>query len=378
MKANAQMDQSSEPIVKFDNVVKRFGSFTAVKKADFEIGRGEFLAIMGSSGCGKTTTLRMLAGLEDPTEGAIYLDGEQVNGKATWDRDTPMVWQSLALFPFLTVQENVEFALKMRGIGKEERRQRADKWLDKMQITEFADRNINQLSGGQKQRVALARALVTEPKILLLDEPLSALDAHLKVRMQSVLSNLQKDLGITFVYVTHSMSEAFSMADRVVIMSRGQIEQIGTPEEIYREPHNRFVAEFLGSANIFDGVVEGPAEDGGWRVSYEGGETVLDKSELAEARKGQAVTFIVSAENMQLSLPDSGQPGIAASVAGEEFIGGTAMVFLETATGQELKVQKTHEELSQLDLHAGSRIIVHWAPDSCHVLPGETDRKSVV
>ncbi|MDD9716629.1 ABC transporter ATP-binding protein [Dinoroseobacter sp. PD6] len=372
MKANAQMDQSSEPIVKFDNVVKRFGSFTAVKKADFEIGRGEFLAIMGSSGCGKTTTLRMLAGLEDPTEGAIYLDGEQVNGKATWDRDTPMVWQSLALFPFLTVQENVEFALKMRGIGKQERRQRADKWLDKMQITEFADRNINQLSGGQKQRVALARALVTEPKILLLDEPLSALDAHLKVRMQSVLSNLQKDLGITFVYVTHSMSEAFSMADRVVIMSRGQIEQIGTPEEIYREPHNRFVAEFLGSANIFDGVVEGPAEDGGWRVSYEGGETVLDKSELAEARKGQAVTFIVSAENMQLSLPDSGQPGIAASVAGEEFIGGTAMVFLETATGQELKVQKTHEELSQLDLHAGSRIIVHWAPDSCHVLPGET------
>jgi len=373
MNANTQMEQQSEAIVKFDNVVKRFGAFTAVKKADFEIGRGEFLAIMGSSGCGKTTTLRMLAGLEDPTEGAIYLDGEQVNGKATWDRDTPMVWQSLALFPFLTVQENVEFALKMRGVGKEERRQRAEKWLERMQITEFANRNINQLSGGQKQRVALARALVTEPKILLLDEPLSALDAHLKVRMQAVLSNLQKDLGITFVYVTHSMSEAFSMADRVVIMSRGQIEQIGTPEEIYREPHNRFVAEFLGSANIFDGTVQGSTGADGWTVSHDGTESVLPRAELENAVTGQAVTFIVSAENMQLSRPDSGQPGIEASVAGEEFVGGTAMVFLETADGQELKVQKAHDELARLDLHAGSRVIAHWAPEYCHVLRGETE-----
>lgn len=371
MNTKAQFQPQSEAIVKFDNVVKRFGAFTAVKKADFEIGRGEFLAIMGSSGCGKTTTLRMLAGLEDPTEGAIYLDGEKVNGKATWDRDTPMVWQSLALFPFLTVQENVEFALKMRGVSKEERRQRAEKWLEKMQITEFANRNINQLSGGQKQRVALARALVTEPKILLLDEPLSALDAHLKVRMQAVLSNLQKDLGITFVYVTHSMSEAFSMADRVVIMSRGQIEQIGTPEEIYREPHNRFVAEFLGSANIFDGVVQGPAGADGWQVAHDGGETILPRSELPAATEGTAVTFIVSAENMQLSAPDSGQVGVEASVAGEEFIGGTAMVFLETLAGQELKVQKSHDELSMLNLHAGSKVVAHWAPESCHVLRGE-------
>jgi spermidine/putrescine transport system ATP-binding protein len=371
MKVNTDMEQQSEAIVKFDKVVKRFGDFVAVEKADFEIGRGEFLAIMGSSGCGKTTTLRMLAGLEDPTEGAIYLDGEKVNGKATWDRDTPMVWQSLALFPFLTVQENVEFALKMRGVGKEERRERAEKWLERMQITEFAKRNINQLSGGQKQRVALARALVTEPKILLLDEPLSALDAHLKVRMQAVLSNLQKDLGITFVYVTHSMSEAFAMADRVIIMSRGQIEQIGTPEEIYREPYNRFVAEFLGSANIFDGVISGASGSDGWAVTFDGGETLLSREVLPNATEGQPVTFIVSAENMQLSAADSGQPGILASFAGEEFIGGTAMVFLETDAGQELKVQKSHSELSLLNLQSGSKVRVHWAPASCHVLRGE-------
>lgn len=365
------MNDQSEVIVKFDNVVKRFGNTVAVEKADFEIGRGEFLAIMGSSGCGKTTTLRMLAGLEEPSEGKIYLDGEQVNGKATWDRDTPMVWQSLALFPFLSVRENVEFALKMRNVGKAERRQRADKWLEKMQITEFADRNISQLSGGQKQRVALARALVTEPKILLLDEPLSALDAHLKVRMQAVLANLQKELGITFVYVTHSMSEAFSMADRVIIMSRGQIEQIGTPEEIYREPYNRFVAEFLGSANIFDGKVRRQNSDGGWEVTYEGGTTILPRSELTDAKQGQSVTFIVSAENIQLSFPGSGQTGIQASVAGEEFVGGTANVFLETSTGQEIKVQKSHDELSLLKLHAGSKVVVNWASENCHVLPGE-------
>ena len=244
---------SRDTLVSFEGVVKSFGAFVAVKKLDFEIKKGEFLAIMGSSGCGKTTTLRMLAGLEAPSEGVIKLSGKPINDLPTWSRDTPMVWQSLALFPFLNVRENVEFALKMRGVGKAERRRRAEQWLDRMQITEFAERNISQLSGGQRQRVALARSLVVEPEILLLDEPLSALDAALKVRMQSVLKNLQRETGITFVYVTHSQSEAFSMADRVVIMSRGVIEQIGTPQEIYRTPGTRFVAEFLGPSNILQG-----------------------------------------------------------------------------------------------------------------------------
>ena len=248
-------------LVVFDGVAKRFGEFVAVEPLDLDIRKGEFLAIMGSSGCGKTTTLRMLAGLEAPTEGEIRLSGKRINDLPTWRRDTPMVWQSLALFPFLTVRENVEFSLRMRGVEKAERRQRVDKWLERMQITEFADRNVAHLSGGQRQRVALARSLVTEPEILLLDEPLSALDAHLKVRMQTVLSNLQKELGITFVYVTHSQSEAFSMADRVVIMSRGRIEQIGNPQEIYRAPRTKFVAEFLGSSNVFAGKVSSVAGD---------------------------------------------------------------------------------------------------------------------
>jgi spermidine/putrescine transport system ATP-binding protein len=167
------------PLVVFDGVAKRYGIYAAVGKLDLKIRKGEFLAIMGSSGCGKTTTLRMLAGLEAPTEGEIRLSGKRINDLPTWQGDTPMVWQSLALFPFLTVRENVEFSLRMRGVAKAERRERVEKWLERMQNTEIAERNVAHLSGGQRQRVALARSLVTEPEILLLDEPLSALDAHL-------------------------------------------------------------------------------------------------------------------------------------------------------------------------------------------------------
>jgi spermidine/putrescine transport system ATP-binding protein len=361
-----------EAIVRFEGVVKKFGDFVAVEKVDFEIGRGEFLAIMGSSGCGKTTTLRMLAGLEDPTAGEIYLDGEKVNGKPTWARDTPMVWQSLALFPFLNVRENVEFSLKMRKVPKAGRAKRVHKWLEKLDILEFADRNISQLSGGQRQRVALARSLVTEPGILLLDEPLSALDAHLKVRMQAVLSNLQKDLGITFVYVTHSMSEAFSMADRVVIMSRGKIEQIGTPEDIYHHPHNRFVAEFLGSSTIFTGTLTGETA-GLWSVQSDAGFFSIAASDTKPFRSGSAVSFIVSSEKINLSPLGSevGSNAVEATVVGEEFVGATATVFLETERGKELKVQKSHGELKSVNIHPGSKLLVHWAAESCHILPGE-------
>ena len=245
---------TKQPLVVFEDVTKRYGTFTAVSPINLEIYKGEFLAIMGSSGCGKTTTLRMLAGLETPSDGEIRLAGKRINDLPTWQRDTPMVWQSLALFPFLTVRENIEFSLRMRGVERAERSARVDKWLDRMQITEFAERNVAHLSGGQRQRVALARSLVTEPEILLMDEPLSALDAHLKVRMQTVLSNLQRELGITFVYVTHSQSEAFSMADRVVIMSAGRVQQIGRPQEVYDRPASLFVATFIGAPpmNLFD------------------------------------------------------------------------------------------------------------------------------
>lgn len=358
---------SRDTLVSFDGVVKRFGSFVAVQKLDFEIRKGEFLAIMGSSGCGKTTTLRMLAGLEAPTEGVIKLSGKPINDLPTWSRDTPMVWQSLALFPFLNVRENVEFALKMRGVGKAERRRRAEQWLDRMQIAEFAERDISQLSGGQRQRVALARSLVVEPEILLLDEPLSALDAALKVRMQSVLKNLQRETGITFVYVTHSQSEALSMADRVVIMSRGVIEQIGTPQEIYRTPGTRFVAEFLGSSNIFQGRLV-PGDGGGAAL-----DTPLGRFETgadAAARLGTTATMTVldTKTHLAAARPAHARNVLPVRMIGEEFVGATATIYLEAAGGQEIRVQKGHDELSDIPLEIGRELFVYWEPGDAHVI----------
>ena len=359
-------------LVVFDGVAKRFGEFVAVEPLNLDIRKGEFLAIMGSSGCGKTTTLRMLAGLEAPTEGEIRLGGKRINDLPTWRRDTPMVWQSLALFPFLTVRENVEFSLRMRGVEKAERRQRVDKWLERMQITEFSERNVAHLSGGQRQRVALARSLVTEPEILLLDEPLSALDAHLKVRMQTVLSNLQKELGITFVYVTHSQSEAFSMADRVVIMSRGRIEQIGNPQEIYRAPRTKFVAEFLGSSNVFAGKVSAVAGDL-IRIATPAGEFDVARNPAKTLVKGDKATFVVSDDRVHLTneRPSGNLNGMQASVVGEEFVGATAVIHLEGADGLELKAQKSHDELDQLNLTPGAKIWLSWRPEASHILPGE-------
>ena len=350
----------SEPLVVFDNVVKRFGPFEAVKRMNFEIRQGEFLAFMGPSGCGKTTTLRMLAGLEDPTEGDIRLAGKSLVGTKPHERDTPMVWQSLALFPFLNVRENVEFGLKMRGQDATTRKAKALDWLERLGIGEFAERDVNSLSGGQRQRVALARALVTEPKILLLDEPLSALDAHLVIRMQSVLTRLQRDLGITFVYVTHSQSEAFAMADRVVIMSRGEIAQIGSAREIYRTPANRFVAEFVGRNNIFAGTGKG-----GRLVETPAGAFTIDQDVSA----GSPVTFVVAADVL---TPTAGATdrsnSFAAQVISEEFVGSMVTLFLEAPGGTEVKVQVQERMLADLPREPGNTIHLSFDPARAHVL----------
>ena len=295
----------SEALVVFDNVTKRFGASVAVERMNLEIHKGEFLAIMGSSGCGKTTTLRMLAGLETPDEGEVRFAGRRMNEVSPWERDTPMVWQTLALFPFLGVRRNVEFGLRMRGMDAPARRAKALEWLERLDIAEFAERDVATLSGGQRQRVALARALVTEPEILLLDEPMSALDANLVVRMQGVLARLQRELGITFVYVTHSQSEAFAMADRVVIMSRGVVEQVGSPQIVYRHPANRFVAEFVGANNLLSGTV---AEVGKEHLTVETslGVFVVPANPERRVARGERCTFVVSADRAVLAGDPSG------------------------------------------------------------------------
>ena len=357
----------SEPLVVLEKVQKHFAKFVAVKEINLEIFEGEFLAIMGPSGCGKTTTLRMLAGLETPSIGEIRMNGQVINDVQPHKRDTPLVWQSLALFPFLTARENVEFGLKMRGVDKRERRKRALIWLEKLDILEFENRNVSTLSGGQKQRVALARSLVLEPKILLLDEPLSALDAHLVIRMQAVLVQLQKELGITFVYVTHSQSEAFAMADRVVIMGNGKIEQVGTPKDIYRAPRNRFVAEFVGRNNILSGTVSKISKKAA-QIETPSGLFSLNL-EGQFLFKGQNATFVISADLVHLSLEKPEAKNIVrCKLISEEFVGSMVTLFLEDENEQEFKVQMQERELSKFDLQASKYIWLSWDPASAHLL----------
>ncbi|MCE2523505.1 MAG: ABC transporter ATP-binding protein [Rhodobacteraceae bacterium] len=345
-------------LVKIDAVEKRFGDFVAVRCMNLSIDQGEFVAIMGPSGCGKTTTLRILAGLEQPTSGKILIGGRVMNDVSAHQRDTPMVWQSLALFPFLNVRENVEFGLKMRRVAVQERSRRAIDWLERMEIADLAGRMVDTLSGGQRQRVALARALVTEPQLLLLDEPLSALDAHLVIRMQGVLNRLQRELGITFIYVTHSQSEAFAMADRVVIMNNGGIAQVGSPRDIYRTPANRFVAEFVGRNNILTG-----------NATVGGIDTAVGLVKTTHSvTTGSAVTLVIAADQIAISRKPA--PGaVETKLISEEFVGSVVTLFLEAGDGTEFKVQLQERALAELDIHSGGSFHLTWPDNIAHILP---------
>jgi len=363
----------NQPQISLINIVKRFGGQVAVESANLDIQSGEFLAIMGSSGCGKTTLLRMLAGLETPTEGEIQLNGKRINELKPHERETPLVWQSLALFPFLNVRENVEFGLKMRLVPKAERTERTKVWLERMEIAQFSERGVDQLSGGQRQRVALARALVTETPVMLPDEPLSALDANLVVRMQTVLVRLQKELGITFIYVTHSQSEAFAMADRIVIMSEGKIEQIGEPREIYRSPASRFVADFVGTNNIVEAVVQQKSENylvcqtsiGPIRASIAG-----DNS----CRDGDQLDLVIGADLVEVSEdPRQRDNTFMAQFIGEEFVGSMVTLYFATESGTEIKVQKQQREIDSLSLTDNKQYHLHLDADKVYCLTRTRD-----
>lgn len=357
----------SDSYVSLKKLDMRYPGHHAVRGIDLDIKAGEFIALMGPSGCGKSTTLRLIAGLEQPTGGELRIGGQLMNQVPAHERDTPMVWQSLALFPFLNVVENVEFALRMKKIGATERRKRAMEWLDRMGLAAMAERDIAQLSGGQRQRVAIARALVIQPSILLLDEPLSALDGHLRVRMQSELSRLHKELGITFIYVTHAQSEAFALADRVVLMNEGRIQQSGRPQDVYREPANAFVAEFMGMNNIVSG--DGVPDSIGW---------MSIKSPLGQFRVPAQLTqasgpasFVIAADRVALTnQPASNGDSklIKGNVIGLEFVGSTQTVFVDVG-GNEFRVQKQQHEIDQMALAPGSEVYLSWQADHAWLLP---------
>src|SRR5215510_12789006 len=244
----------------FIDVVKRFGSFVAVRNLNLTIKEGEFFSFLGPSGCGKTTILRMISGFIDPSEGEIRLGSRSLAGLGPNIRPTALIFQNLALFPLMTVEQNIGFGLEVRGVPTADRRRKVDALLDLIALPGYAKRRIDELSGGQKQRVAIARALAVDPQVLLLDEPLSALDLKLRQHMRSELRAIQQRTGVTFVYITHDQSEALAMSDRVAVMSQGRLQQVADPREVYNHPVNGFVASFVGEMNIFAGSVEQTAD----------------------------------------------------------------------------------------------------------------------
>jgi multiple sugar transport system ATP-binding protein len=313
--------------IEFRNISKHFGGNRVVDNLSLEIDDGEFVVLLGPSGCGKTTTLRMLAGLESVTSGEIYIGGERVNDVPTQHRDLAMVFQSYALYPHMTIAENIGYPLRVRKIEKTERANRVNRVAAMLEIASLLERKPRQLSGGERQRVALARAIVREPRAYLMDEPLSNLDARLRVQMRGELKRLQHQLGTTTIYVTHDQAEAMTLASRVAVMSKGRLQQFDTPMNIYERPANRFVAEFVGSPsmNFIDGTIEGEVfVSDSLRIP-------LNRSQLDRISKQTKLTIGIRPEHVQV-LTEPRDGAIPASVYVTELMGNETFVFVSVGT----------------------------------------------
>jgi putative spermidine/putrescine transport system ATP-binding protein len=360
-------------------VTKRFGETTAVKNIDLKIPGGCYCCLLGPSGCGKTTILRMIAGHESPTEGAVLIDGENVVGKPPVDRGTAMMFQSYALFPHLSCMDNVAFNLKVRGVGKAERRARALEMLDRVRMKSFADRLPAQLSGGQQQRIALARSLITNPRVLLLDEPLSALDEFLRLQMRGELRHIQAEVGITFIHVTHTQMEAIALADMVVVMDQGQIEQAASARDVYDRPRTAYVAHFMGGQNVLAGTV---TERRAGTVTIASGKKNITITAPASAPAlGAQFEVAVRRDRVRLSrapsdAADAGVNGVSGRVAAIEYQGTWLKIAIEDACGEGFVANVPDGAFFADPLTIGDPVLAHWDPEQLHFLAGPSGKAS--
>jgi putative spermidine/putrescine transport system ATP-binding protein len=328
---------TTAPAIRLSTLTKSFGSVHAVDGVNLDVAPGEFFSMLGPSGSGKTTVLRLIAGFEKPTSGTIELFGDDVTAKAPFDRDVNTVFQDYALFPHMNVRDNVAYGLRVRGMGKKERNERADAALETVRLAGLGDRKPSQLSGGQRQRVALARATVVQPKVLLLDEPLGALDLKLREQMQVELKEIQRSLGITFIFVTHDQEEALTLSDRIAVFSEGRIVQLGTPREIYEAPSNSFVADFVGTANVFTG-------------------------DIAKAVVGKAGAYSIRPERMDLKTGTTAGANSASGLVVETiYVGSNTRVVVDLDAGQRVNVILSNDANPNADKLRGQKVIVTWS-----------------
>jgi spermidine/putrescine transport system ATP-binding protein len=368
------MDAHGEtPSVELRSVTKRFDQLAAVDDLDLELAQGEFFTLLGPSGCGKTTTLRMIAGFERPTSGEVRIEGEDVAQLPPHKRPTNTVFQSYALFPHLSVKDNVAFGLKRKKVSKDEIKQRVEAELERVGLAAEGNRRPSQLSGGMQQRVALARALVNLPKVLLLDEPLGALDLKLRKELQVELKRIQRDVGITFVYVTHDQEEALTMSDRIAVMNRGRVEQVAPPEEVYARPSTTFVAGFIGVSNLMPATVTGSHE-----VKLDQGQTI--STETNGFSPGERCHAVVRPEKLRVELDENGHPGgdqtrVEGIVASSLYLGTATQIAVDLGEGTQMTVLVPNaDEAERRRLPGGgARVGLSWEPEHMHLVRESPD-----
>ena len=359
------------PEIRLTDLAKHFRDVRAVDGVSLDIGSGEFFSLLGPSGCGKTTTLRMIGGFELPTAGRIELRGREVTNDPPDKRPVNMVFQNYALFPHLNVGDNIAFGLRRKNVEKDQIKRRVADALDLVHLAGYERRKPNQLSGGQQQRVALARALVNRPNVLLLDEPLGALDLKLRKQLQIELKRVQAEVGITFVYVTHDQEEALTMSDRIAVMNRGKVEQLGSPEELYERPNTRFVADFIGTTNLLSGAVES-SDAATARVRLDGGDTCVVAGAGLEI--GRAVELSIRPESILIKASNGTAPGGVEPIRGQveqvAYLGGNVQYQVRTNGGLAITAlaPKTGQRLP-----VGSDVDVVWPPAEALVLAGRPD-----